>query len=432
MKIVFITAGAAGMYCGSCMHDNAVARALRQQGVDCVLQPLYTPIRTDDLNVASSEVFFGGIHIYLVQRLPWLRWMPGMVRRLLNSPRFLKWATRRSSSTDARMLGDLAIAMLKGEHGVLRDEVQRLVRWLRDEMQPDAIVLSNLLIGGCLPTIRRELPQVKTAVVLQGDDAFLDFLPESYRRAAVREMSLLSQSCDTLIVNSLFYRDKMARLLERETTAFEVMPLSIDVEPFRELPVAPPRSARTIGYLARVAPEKGLHHLVAAWLELTQRSGFEDVRLHVAGWLGEQHLAYKQKLEEQIRRAGKLDHFRYLGSPPLNEKVSILRGFDLLCVPTEMEEPKGLFVLESLAAEVPVVLPARGAFPELVRSTGGGIVVEAAPADTGRLADGLQQLLEDKAYANQLGHTGRAAVMDRHSIAAHAQSLLVHLQSLSR
>jgi hypothetical protein len=28
MRIVYLTAGAAGMYCGSCLHDNALAKAL--------------------------------------------------------------------------------------------------------------------------------------------------------------------------------------------------------------------------------------------------------------------------------------------------------------------------------------------------------------------------------------------------------------------
>ncbi len=429
MKIVFITAGAAGMYCGSCMHDNAVARALGKLGADCILQPLYTPIRTDDLSVASTEVFFGGVHIYLVQRLPWLRLMPSVIRRLLNRPSFLRWATRKSASTDARQLGELALAMLKGEHGVLRDEVQRLVQWLRDEMQPDAIVLSNLLIGGCLPVIRREMPNVKTAVVLQGDDAFLDYLPDRYRSAAIKELSTLSHSCDTLIVNSEFYRNKMASLLGRELDAFEVMPLSIDVEPFLQLPARQPASHRTVGYLARVAPEKGLHHLVAAWLELIKRPGFEDVTLNIAGWLGEQNIDYKNRLEAKIHDAGKASQYRYLGSPALHEKLEILRSFDLLCVPTEFEEPKGLFVLESLAAEVPVVLPARGAFPELIQSTSGGILVDASPANAVKLADGLQQLLSDESQRAEMGRTGRAAVFARHSIASNAASLLSHLQS---
>ncbi len=60
MKVVLLTAGAAGMYCGSCMHDNALARALRERGVDCVLQPVYTPIRTDESALPTSTFFLAG------------------------------------------------------------------------------------------------------------------------------------------------------------------------------------------------------------------------------------------------------------------------------------------------------------------------------------------------------------------------------------
>lgn len=42
MRILEITAGAAGMYCGSCIRDNALAAALRAAGHDVVLLPLYT------------------------------------------------------------------------------------------------------------------------------------------------------------------------------------------------------------------------------------------------------------------------------------------------------------------------------------------------------------------------------------------------------
>ncbi len=156
--MVFLTAGAAGMYCGSCMHDNSLAKALRIQGVDCVLQPVYTPIRTDDESIAGEQVFFGGIHIYLLQQMPWLRWVPGPIRRTLDWAPLLRLATRRSHATDAAKLGELAVSMLKGAEGRQSDEVDRLVDWLADEMKPDAVLLSNLLIGGALPSIRNRLP----------------------------------------------------------------------------------------------------------------------------------------------------------------------------------------------------------------------------------------------------------------------------------
>ena len=49
MRILQITAGAAGMYCGSCLHDNTLARALIELGHEVSLIPTYTPIRTDEV-----------------------------------------------------------------------------------------------------------------------------------------------------------------------------------------------------------------------------------------------------------------------------------------------------------------------------------------------------------------------------------------------
>ena len=81
-KVVYLTAGAGGMFCGSCMHDNALAKALMQVGLDVMLVPTYTPIRTDEDNVSVDQVFFGGINVYLQQKVPPLRWLPGFLRSL--------------------------------------------------------------------------------------------------------------------------------------------------------------------------------------------------------------------------------------------------------------------------------------------------------------------------------------------------------------
>ncbi|MBO0800273.1 MAG: glycosyltransferase family 1 protein, partial [Blastocatellia bacterium] len=67
MRILYLTAGAAGMYCGSCLRDNALAAELLRMGHDVTLLPLYTPTLTDELNVSADKVFFGGISVYLEQ-----------------------------------------------------------------------------------------------------------------------------------------------------------------------------------------------------------------------------------------------------------------------------------------------------------------------------------------------------------------------------
>ncbi len=65
MKIAYIASGAAGMYCGMCLHDNTLAAALIAAGQDVLLIPTYTPIKTDEENVSNDRVFFGGINVYL-------------------------------------------------------------------------------------------------------------------------------------------------------------------------------------------------------------------------------------------------------------------------------------------------------------------------------------------------------------------------------
>ena len=67
-KVAVITAGAAGMYCGSCMRDNTLARAMCKLGVDARLIPTYTPIRTDEEDVSVDQVLFGGINVFLQEK----------------------------------------------------------------------------------------------------------------------------------------------------------------------------------------------------------------------------------------------------------------------------------------------------------------------------------------------------------------------------
>ncbi|MCG8650351.1 MAG: glycosyltransferase family 4 protein, partial [Pirellulales bacterium] len=375
MKAVFLTAGAAGMYCGSCMHDNAMARALTGQGVDCLLQPVYTPIRVDGPSVATDRVFFGGIHIYLLQQMPWLKWIPAPLRRPLDWPPLIRLATRRARATDAAMLGELAVSMLQGAQGRQAEEVRRLVDWLASDVKPDALVLSNLLIGGALPAIQQRLPGTRLIVILQGDDIFLDHLPEDSRQQCISLCRELVHSIDRIVVNSRFYADKMGALLEVPPDKLVITPLSIDTQPFQQ-PVQGPanRDDFRLGYLARIAPEKGFHRVVDTFLELASRSDHGDLSLHAAGWLGESNQSYFDTQLEKIAAAKLSDRFTYHGSPDLSQKVQFLRNLDLLSVPTDYHDPKGLFVLEALAAGVPVVQPNHGAFGELVEATGGGVV----------------------------------------------------------
>src|SRR5678816_2591087 len=124
MKILYITAGAAGMYCGSCLRDNALAAELMKQGHDVTLLPLYTPTLTDETNVSDGRVFFGGISIYLEQHVPLFRRTPKILDRLWDAGPVIKAVAGRSLSVDPALLGELTVSMLRGEEGNQRKEVE--------------------------------------------------------------------------------------------------------------------------------------------------------------------------------------------------------------------------------------------------------------------------------------------------------------------
>ena len=84
---------------------------------------------------------------------------------------------------------------------------------------------------------------------------------------------------------------------------------------------------------------------------------------------------------------GLADQFEYRGELDRAGKIAFLQSLDVMSVPATYAEPKGIFLLEAMATGVPVVQPRRGAFPEIIERTGGGLLVE--PDDAEALADGL-------------------------------------------
>lgn len=428
--LVYLTAGGAGMFCGSCMHDNTLARALARQGVDLLLTPLYTPIRTDEENASIDRVFFGGINVYLQQKIPLLRRAPEFIDRIFDQPWLLRLATSFGIETDAKQLGAMTVSMLRGARGFQRKEVLKLCRWLADEVRPDLIISSNVLIAGSAPEIKRHLER-PLVVTLQGDDLFLNDLLEPYRSQALEEIRRLDGSIDGYLAHSRYYADYMAELLGIDREKIRLAPLGIDTHDFSEPSWdddgdsqhnAGPRAARprVIGYLARLAPEKGLHVLVDAFLELHRRPGMDDVRLHIAGWLGDGQRAYAEEQFNKMRQAGLGDRFHYAGVVDRRQKVAFLQELDVFSAPTVYREPKGLFVLEALAAGVPVVQPAHGAFPELLAETGGGVLTR--PGDPVHLADALEELLVNPDRRRQLARDGQRNVHARFNADAMARA----------
>ncbi len=402
-RIVYLTAGAAGMFCGSCMRDNALAKELQRRGIDVTLLPLYTPIRTDEADVSVERIFFGGINVYLQQKIPLFRHLPRILDRWLDHPWLIKRLASRSVKVDAKELGELTLSMVRGESGFQRKEVQKLVEWLKQSARPDLVCLTNLLIGGCVDAVKRELG-VPVLVTLQGDDLFIDDLPDSHRQQVIAEMRKIARQVDGFIVFSDFYAEKMSKLLEVPIERFHKTALGIKLEDF-ELQVPHEGDGRTIGYFARVSPEKGFHLLVDAFIRLRAMPDFQNVRLKVGGWLSAKDQEFYDAELAKIAAAGLADSFEYVGAPERDEKLAFFQSVDVFSVPTPYAEPKGMSVLEAMACGLPVVQPAHGAFDEVLRLSGGGIAFP--PGDIDALSRGLAELLASPGRRRDLGERGR-------------------------
>ena len=79
-----------------------------------------------------------------------------------------------------------------------------------------------------------------------------------------------------------------------------------------------------------------------------------------------------------------------------------------MSLPTVYHESKGISGIEALANAVPLVLPAHGAFPELIETTGGGVLHE--PDDPRALADAIDALMAEPERAARLGIAGQQIV----------------------
>ena len=421
MRVTYVTAGAAEMICGSCLRDNILVKRLRDLDCSVVLVPVYTPITVEGENCSDNALLYGGISVYLEQKFPPFRYLPGFMTKWLDRPGLVSSLTKkRKIEIEAENLGELTLSILRGEKGNQRQSLKRAVQWIKKESKPDLINLTNLLIAGFVPSIKRELNS-PVIVTLQGDDLFLDELTESHRSLVISELRRLASHIDGFITFSQFYAKKMADLLEVPEEKFHLVNLGVDTDEFNNFTRHPIKDP-TIGYFGRLAPEKGFHNIVDAFIEIHQKYNLNNARLCAGGWLSPADQNFFNQQVEKLKSANLINFFDHAGSPDLNKKKDFLGKIDVFSLPTTHEEPKGLSVLEAQACGIPVVQPDHGIFPEMLVKTEGGILYD--PTDSKSLAKEIVRLLNNKDYANQLGEMGRKNTFELFSAKKMAEETL--------
>jgi glycosyltransferase involved in cell wall biosynthesis len=428
MKFVHLIAGAGPMYCGSCMHGNTLAAALRKAGADVIAAPLYTVLRTDEENVSIDRLAMGGINLFLDERLPLWRRMPAFVRRVLDRPSLVAWLAGRGTQTRPEQLGRLTLAMLGGQQGPLKADVEQLVAWLKTEERPDLVHLSNVMLAGLARPLRQELG-VPVVATLSGEDAFLEKLPPPYRQQTKAALRASAADLAAAVAMSGSYADFMAEYLSLPRQRIEVIRPGLNLDgrgrqanPSREASPADATTPKTVGFFSRICAEKGLHLLVEAMCAMDKAGQGKAFRLRAAGYMDRQDQPYLDAVRRRLDAAGLTDRFEYAGELSRADKILFLQSIDLLCLPSVIRESKGLPVLEAWASGIPVVLPDHGTFSELVAETGGGLLYGAG--DEGALADALARMLNDDALAAECGRRGQAAVQERYTAEREARETL--------
>lgn len=410
MRIAWITAGAGHLYCGACARDLALVRGLLARGHDVQVIPLYTPLRSDaDDPVPTAPIFYSGINVFLQQWSGIFRRAPVALHRALASPRLLSRVSRLAVNTEARKLGALTVSVLAGQDGRQRRELEHLLEYLEQPWRAEGIHLSNSLLSGLAPTLKSRL-KVPVVGSLQGEDTFVDRMPEPHRSEARRLMQANCHHLDRLIAPCAAHAAEMAGFLHVARERISIIRPALDWKPYPVLERRP-RDPFVIGWLAAIRPGKGLEVLIEAARRLIVDPKRKAV-VRMAGQVLDR--SYWRSVQRQIRKAGLTADVELQQEPDFQQKIEFLRGCSVLAVTSQFAESRGIAALEAQAVGIPVAAPDTGVFPEMFALTGGGVTYPSGEAAV--LAQQIGRFMDDSGRADRMGQHGAEMVRRTHSV----------------
>ncbi|MEN6336869.1 MAG: glycosyltransferase family 4 protein, partial [Phycisphaerales bacterium] len=358
MRIIQICPGSGdNFYCENCLRDAALVKAVRKLGHDVLMVPLYLPLQADKVEqVSNAPIFFGGVNVYLQQKLSLFRKTPRWIDRWFDSRGLLEWAGRKAGMTNARDLGETTISMLQGEDGRQVKELDRFVDWLVTEQQkPDVVCLSNVLLVGLARRIKQRLG-VPVVCLLQDEDGFLDGLSSPYAEQAWAVVHERVRDIDAFLAVSKYYADTMTTRLKVESGRVHVVRMGVELDAYKPHDSGP--AVPTIGFLSRMCPERGLETLIDAFISLKRNASLRSAKLRVSGGRSGADEPFIGRLQSKLKAAGVLDDVEFLHAFDRDAKLEFLRSLSVLSVPEPQPVAYGLYVLEALAMGVPIVEPA--------------------------------------------------------------------------
>jgi glycosyltransferase involved in cell wall biosynthesis len=413
MNIVHIIPGSGGsFYCGNCLRDSKYFDAIRAQGHDAIKVPMYLPLfSNDDANNGDVPVFYGAISIYLKQIFPIFRHAPKWVDKILNSKPMLKFAAHMANSTRATGLEDMTVSMLMGEHGKQKDELEKMVHWLKNHFKADVIHISNALLLGLAHKLKEQL-NVPVVCSLQDEHVWVDVMRPAFAKQVWELMQEKSRDIDMFVSVSHYYTSFMKDKLKLSEDKISTLYLGVDPADYHY--VNAKEKNRNIGYLSRMCHENGMDILVDAFILLKKQSGYEDVQLLLTGGLTSDDKSFISAQKQKVIKAGLSETVAFFPDFSESQRNNFLDKIMLLSVPVRNGEAFGIYLTEAMAAGVPIVQPALGAFPEIVRKSGGGMVFKNNDAE--HLAIALSKLLDNPDKLQELSQKARQSVEETFNI----------------
>lgn len=162
--------------------------------------------------------------------------------------------------------------------------------------------------------------------------------------------------------------------------------------------------------VGRLNSWKGQEVLIDAIARLRAR-GIE-VRAELVGSVFREETQFERRLRAQVDDLGIAEHVDFLGER--RDALEIVGRADIAVVPSTRPEPFGMTLVEAMALGRPVVATAAGGPAEIVTDGVDGLLVPLR--DPVALADALQRLIEDPAFARSLGINARSRAADFTSV----------------
>lgn len=245
--------------------------------------------------------------------------------------------------------------------------------------------------------------------------------PRALRAALVAPLLL----ADTTVVNSgasvRSIRDALPSAVRRATVVYNGIPDAPETPSLPD-PVAPGTPARLV-QVGRLSPRKGTDVALEALAELTRRG--REVRLDVYGTVFEGYEWFEDQLRTRASRDDLRDRVTFAGY--VHPTWAALDAATVVLVPSRTE-PFGNTAVEAQLAERPVVVSAVQGLTEIVSDGQTGLLVP--PEDPMALADAVERLLDDPAFAARLASAARAQALTRFSSAGYRQRILGAVNAL--